>query len=101
MSPNIDWNFVSTGNGDEDGPNNTKLEYFSGDYNYYLAREIIQNSLDARKDKSKAVKVVFRLEKFSKKNFPGFDQFLEILGKAKQYWSENEKAQILLSRAIE
>jgi len=94
------WDFVSTGGGDEDGPNNTKIEYFAGDHNYYLAREIIQNSLDARKNKSQAVTVVFNLEYFSHDNFPGYGQLLEILYKEKEYWSENEKAQQLLTRAI-
>jgi len=100
MQQDIQWDFVSTGGGDEDGPNNTKIEYFSGDYNYYLAREIIQNSLDARKDKSKPVSVFFKLEYFGDANFPGYTQFLSILDKAQKYWEENEKAQILLSNAI-
>ncbi len=100
MQQEIKWDFVSTGGGDEDGPNNTKIEYFSGDYNYYLAREIIQNSLDARKDKSKPVSVFFKLENFSDKNFPGYAQFISILSKSKIYWNENEKAQALLSNAI-
>src|SRR5262245_22585351 len=100
MIREIKWDFVSTGGGDEDGPNNTKIEYFAGDYNYSLAREIIQNSLDARKDKNKAVSVVFNLEHFSHNNFPGYEQLLGILNKAKEYWSENQKAQQLLTRAI-
>jgi hypothetical protein len=100
MTKKIAWDFVSTGGGDDDGPNNTKLEYFAGDHNYYLAREIIQNSLDARKDKNKVVTVVFNLEHFSHTNFPGYDQLLQILDKAKEYWNENEKAQNLLLSAI-
>jgi hypothetical protein len=43
-----DWLFASTGGGYEEGINNTLTEHFEGDYNYYLAREIIQNSIDAR-----------------------------------------------------
>ncbi|MBL0306394.1 MAG: hypothetical protein IPQ25_10255 [Chitinophagaceae bacterium] len=100
MIREIKWDFVSTGGGDEDGPNNTKIEYFAGDHNYYLAREIIQNSLDARKDKANAVTVVFTLEHFSHTSFPGYDQLLQILSKAKEYWNENEKAQQLLIKAI-
>ena len=56
MEKELNWHFVSTGGGDKDGLNNSKVEYFSGDYNYYLARETIQNSIDARKNKGNRLK---------------------------------------------
>ena len=33
---------------------NSMIEHFVGNYNYYLAREIIQNSLDAKIQNTKS-----------------------------------------------
>lgn len=73
------WEFASTGGGSEEGINNTLTEHFEGNYNYYLAREIIQNSLDARDSQEHPVKVVFKLESYNVAEFPGKDRFVEIL----------------------
>ena len=75
-----DWIFASTGGGYEEGINNTLTEHFEGDHNYYLAREIIQNSIDARDDQTKPVKVFFKIDYLNKDEFPGLNRFLEILG---------------------
>ncbi|HMG83712.1 MAG TPA: hypothetical protein VK559_11800 [Ferruginibacter sp.] len=99
MSNNLNWHFVSTGGGDEDGINNSKIEYFSGDYNYYLARETIQNSIDARNDKSQPVEVIFKLNNFSAKDFPGFIQINEVLQKGIDYWVENPETKTFLNSA--
>ncbi len=99
MDKILKWHFVSTGGGDEDGLNNSKVEYFSGDYNYYLARETIQNSIDARKDKNHPVEVVFKLENFLAKNFPGLDQMCDILNRGIDYWSESPETKIFLNSA--
>lgn len=75
---------------------------FEGDYNYFLAREVLQNALDA-KDKSseEPVKVVFSLEEFSHSMFPGYEDFLTIFKKAKDFWpSENDKTHRFLDSAI-
>lgn len=41
------YEFASTGGGNEDGFNNPAMEYFIGNPSYYLARESLQNVLDA------------------------------------------------------
>lgn len=41
------YEFASTGGGNEDGFNNPAMEYFTGNPSYYLARESLQNVLDA------------------------------------------------------
>lgn len=83
------WQFASTGGGTEDGVSNPEIEYFEGDYNYFLAREILQNALDVRLDQEKPVRVVFSLEEFSKTMFPEHDQFLEIWKSAQKLWPED------------
>jgi hypothetical protein len=97
---NLGWNFVSTGGGDADGLNNSMIEHFAGNYNYFLAREIIQNSLDAKSKKGKGpVKVVFKIEFFTKADFPGYDELKNIFVKAKDFWKENKQALEFLNSA--
>ena len=85
MKKEPSWDFVSTQGGREDGIHNPMIEQFGGNYNYSLAREIIQNSLDAKQDKSKLpVTVAFKLEQLSKHDFPEQKQMLATLSEATQ-----------------
>jgi len=53
------WDFSSTNHGEEDGFADPLLEYFQGDHEKFVARETIQNAVDARLDYEKPVQVVF------------------------------------------
>lgn len=97
---NLMWEFASTGGGREDGISNPLIEHFKGNTNYHLAREIIQNSLDARLDDKVPVTVTFGVEQFSKDRFPGKDQFENILEQAMDYWKDDSKAIRFLSDAL-
>jgi hypothetical protein len=101
MDNSLVWDFVSTCGGDDDGPNNPKIEHFGGNYNYYLAREVIQNSLDARDDYSQPVKVVFKLDYIHKKDFPGRDQLSNIISMQIDYNKDNKAALKFLVPAAE
>lgn len=57
----IGWHFPPTGGGREDGYNDPGVAHFSGTPLYSLARETIQNSLDARKLEGEPVEVAFEL----------------------------------------
>ncbi len=97
------WQFASTQGGKEDDVSNPLIEMFEGDYNYYLAREILQNALDAHdKTKNEPVEVFFSLEYFKHSMFPGYDKFLEILNHAKKFWKpEKKKTHKFLDSAID
>lgn len=97
-----EWQFASTQGGQEDDVSSPLIEMFEGDYNYYLAREILQNALDAHDDsKNEPVRVEFSLEYFSHAMFPGYSKFLEILQSAKVYWKpEKKKTHRFLDSAI-
>jgi len=98
---NIKWEFAPTGGGSYDGIHNPMISHFTGNYNYHLAREIIQNSLDARLDKKNPVEVKFNIEHFRKNEFPGYDQLLTIFNLCKQLWpSKNKDVQDFISNAI-
>lgn len=57
----VGWHFPPTGGGKEDGYNDSGVAHFSGTPLYSLARETIQNSLDARKIEGEPVEVDFEL----------------------------------------
>ena len=50
MKKNISWFFAQTGGGSEEGFNHAGMNHFQGNPHYYVARETIQNSLDARNE---------------------------------------------------
>ena len=55
------WYFPPTNGGREDGYNDPGIAHFTGSPLSSLARETIQNSLDARRDDTQPVEVVFEL----------------------------------------
>ena len=54
------------------GPNDGAIDHFTGNILSSVVREVIQNSLDARKLDDEPVRVAFRLDKVSKSEFCGF-----------------------------
>lgn len=59
--PKIGWKFPLTNGGQEDGYSHSGVAHFAGALHYSLARETIQNSLDAKKCEERPVEVVFEL----------------------------------------
>jgi hypothetical protein len=57
----MDWFFPSNNGGQESGFNDAGVETFKGNIDRYLAREAIQNCLDAVANHLKPVRVVFEL----------------------------------------
>ena len=71
MTMNIGWNFPSTNGGREDGYNDSGIAHFTGTPLSSLARETIQNSLDAKLSESKPVELVFELKKIKPADIGG------------------------------
>ncbi len=63
MKEDMGWKFPPTGGGEEQGYNHPATEFYKGDPYKSLARETVQNSLDARASHDKPVKIVFELVK--------------------------------------
>lgn len=61
MADDIGWHFPPTGGGQEDGYNHSGMAHFRGARIGSLARETIQNSLDAHDKGAKAVHVSFEV----------------------------------------
>ena len=68
------WKFQINVSGETQGWNDNGIQTFRQNILKSLAREIIQNSIDARQDNGKPVKVEFRLEKLSRIAIPGVDE---------------------------
>lgn len=95
------WEFAPTGGGAIDGIHNPLISHFTGNYNYHLAREIIQNSLDAWFDRKNPVEVKFNLENFTKNEFPGYNELIDIFKLCKEFWpSNNTDVQDFISSAL-
>jgi hypothetical protein len=97
---NLHWAFAPTGGGSVDGINNPLITYFAGNFNYHVAREIIQNSLDAKLNENEPVTVKFSIENFNKIDFPGYEEFKDILDECAKFWTkEHSETQSFLSNA--
>ena len=95
----IGWKFPPTGGGVEGGYNHGGMTHFQGDRFAGLAREAIQNSLDARKSDDRPVHVTFEVKRLSRKDLPGYEGLLEIVKRCIQEASGDEKAQSELQLA--
>lgn len=82
---NHTWVFPKTNWGTENGKNDPGLETFRGNPYPALAREPIQNSLDARMDPNKPVRVEFTLLNVDSKDFPGRNEYIKVLKQCADY----------------
>ncbi|MFC4640050.1 hypothetical protein [Deinococcus hohokamensis] len=94
-----DWRFPSVDGGEEDGVNDPLQSYFVGSSS--LAREVIQNSLDAGLDNGRPVVVEFALNRIPTHEFPDRGRLLQVLRAARTQSSGEEKAGRLYDEAIE
>ena len=97
----IGWRFPLNNGGSIDGLNDAGIETFQGEPTKSLAREVIQNSLDAAKENSGPVQVEFKLKNIPKNEFPELDYFKKTLKKCLDYWDEIEKAEKFFENSIE
>ena len=88
---NIGWNFPGNNNCDIVGIGESGIETFKGSLFSSLAREICQNSLDARVDFNKPVKVEFILNEVKRKQIPGIDELTNAIKLCKEFWKDNKK----------
>lgn len=95
------WCFPSNSGGDEQGLNNSLIETFNDLPIKSLARETVQNSLDAALDGKMAI-VEFKSFFLDKENFPDGEQLVEVLGKCNDFAVSlnNSKAQAFFANAL-
>lgn len=97
----IGWNFPSNDNGQINGISEAGIETFKGSPFPSLAREICQNSLDAKRENSDPVIVEFSGFEVDRKEIKGFSDIVSALGECKTFWEKNEKASKFLKKACQ
>ena len=76
------WIFPSNNGGEVDGFNNASIDTFNGTKLFSVVRETIQNSMDARLDKDKPVRVSFTLSDIEKIEAVGIGELVPFLQSA-------------------
>jgi len=100
MNDEIHIRFPKLGGAQEQGPNDSGLEHFMGDLEKYIARECVQNSIDACADHSHPVRVEFDMKEIVQ--LPGLTQLRdEIIPACKEYFSNDEKASEYCNKALD
>src|SRR5438874_4991958 len=99
--PNLSWTFAKNEGGRDSGLHDAGVETFKGNFDRYLAREMIQNSLDARHDPNKPVFVKFELLQLSRSDVPDMDGLKGTLARCAEYWSHDKKARAFFRHAQE
>lgn len=97
----MNWVFPKNDGGRDSGFHDAGVETFKGNFDRYLARELIQNSLDARLDQGKPVHVKFNLLKLKRSEVPGMDYLQQTFERCAEYWTEHEKVYAFFQRAAE
>ena len=95
----LGWKFPSAMGGQEVGLNNGDIETFKDKPIKYLAREAVQNSLDANVD-DRPVKVYFKTFKLKKDQFPDREGLLKALEGCLAKWSHIPDAKDFFNDAI-
>lgn len=96
----IGWNFPDNNNGEIVGIGEAGIETFKGSLFSSLAREICQNSLDARVNNTKSVRVEFKLNNIKREHIHGIEDLTEAVKLCKEYWQENKKTGDFFTNAI-
>ena len=95
------WIFAKNDGGRDSGFHDAGVETFKGNFDRYLARELIQNSLDARLDITKPVKVVFSLMEMKRDAVPDIENLRVAFDRSKEYWRHDKKASLFFEKASE
>ncbi|WP_017811632.1 hypothetical protein [Paenibacillus shenyangensis] len=97
----IGWNFPSNNYGQITGLNDAGIETFKGNPWDSLAREINQNSCDARVSGSlEPVRVEFQVLEIPASDFPARDAYIKMLKDSLKYWSDNAKTVAFFENAL-
>lgn len=98
----IGWNFPSNNYGMVYGIGEAGIETFKGTPYKSLAREICQNSLDAKRTKDKPVLVEFSLTQLDTDKVPGFQILRKAIESCLYFWrkQKNEKTVNFFQKAV-
>ena len=79
------WRFAGNNYTAENGLDTADMETFKKDPSASLAREACQNSIDARKENEKKVRIEFKTFEIQRDNIPGYDKLRGEIENCKKY----------------
>lgn len=96
------WFFPTRGFGEIEGFSNPGLEMFKGEPIRAMAREVCQNSLDAKKSNDAPLRVEFERLFVKISDFPGIVEMKQTLLKCQEFWSTqgDEKTKQFVKNAL-
>ena len=97
------WFFPSRGFGATEGFSNPGLEMFKGEPIRAMAREVCQNSLDAKKTNNEPLRVEFERLFVKTSDFPGITEMRQTLIKCHEFWKNqgDEKTKQFVKSALD
>ena len=95
----IGWHFPPTGGGRSDGYNDPGIAHFDGAHEASLARETLQNSLDARAEPNKPVEVEFEIKSLDGPHFHHAELAESVEACIAELGRQDDKAASALSEA--
>ncbi|MGN0194776.1 MAG: hypothetical protein ACI39G_06680 [Pseudoramibacter sp.] len=97
----MNWEFPSSNNAGEQGPNDEGIQNFRGDEYKALAREMCQNSMDARRDPARPVHMDFEVYDVPARAIPDLAGYCAHLKLCRAYWQGNAEAQQYIDRCLD
>jgi hypothetical protein len=94
------WSFFKNPGGQESGFSDAGVETFKGNLERYLAREVIQNSLDAVDDQRKPVFVKFEVLELPASAVPDFKNLALTFQRCGEYWGSDQRATAFFDQAL-
>ena len=96
------WNFPSNNHSQIIGIADSGVEMFKGTPIKSLAREICQNSLDARLDDSQPARIEFETFEIDPKNIPGAKTLEDVFNRCLDFWKiqDSDQARKFFKQAI-
>ena len=85
------WVFPHNNGGEIDGFNNSSIDTFNGRKLFSVVRETIQNSMDARLDETKPVRVSFTLNDIKREDAVGINELLPFFESARKTAESQQK----------
>ena len=100
MTENLQWHFSPNPGGSEHGYSDSGIETFRDKPIESVARETIQNSLDAGLPNGKPVKMVFQLHAVSPRDIPALNGLTNAIERCLEFYPKNKKANKFFQKSL-
>lgn len=101
MNEQAKWRFPPGNYGKKRGISSSEFETFKKDPFKSLAREILQNSIDAKNSDEEPVRVEFKEFEISKEDIPGIDDFETELNNCLLSWKEDSNCETIYQKMLD